>query len=135
MDIEFVNTNEGPASAYIVDFVITGVKDSYQKLRDAAAHAEKLKVNHYTNHYVISQPDKYLVPWAIEAPGGAWGLRAIKFAKYLGAQQCEHGGSLPAAAFYRRMIVVRVAVALQCMNAAAVRRLRQDCQVAAPQHM
>ena len=85
MDIEVVNTNEGPAAAYIVDFVITAVTASDAKLRAAAARAERLKVKHYTSHYVIHQPDKHLVPWAVEAPAGAWGVRATKFARYLGA--------------------------------------------------
>src|SRR3979411_1495735 len=101
MDIEFINTNEGPASSYIVDFVITGVAGADQTLRRAAARAEKKKVDHYTSNYVINEPDKRLVPWAVEAPGGAWGPRAIKFARYLGDQQCIHGGPYTPAAFYR----------------------------------
>ena len=132
MDIEFINTNEGPTSSYVVDFKITAVTSATQTLRSAALAAEEEKIKHYTTHYVIPQPDKRLIPWAIEAPGGAWGPRATKFARYLAEQQQLFGGLYKPAAFYR-MIVVRVAVALQCMNAAAVRRLDAICQAAAPQ--
>jgi len=130
MDVEIINTNEGPASAYIVDFVVKGVSSSTQALRSAAAAAEEVKVKKYTSNYIINQPDKHLVPWAMEAPGGAWGVRGIKFARYLAAEQRVHGGSLNAPAFFR-MIVVRMSVALQCMNAEAVRRLDATCQAAA----
>jgi hypothetical protein len=133
MDIEYINTNEGPKSTYAVDFVVTGVTNSTLALRSAAGVGEKAKVDHYTKYYHIPEVDKRLVPWAIEAPGGAWGRRGIKFAKYLAKEQFDRGSGIQSHAFYR-MIVVRTSVALQCENAAAVRLLDANCRQAASQH-
>jgi hypothetical protein len=132
MDVEVINTNEGPGSAYIIDTTITGPSATSHNLRSAAGEAEKDKVDHYLGHYYIDEPDKRLIPWAVEAPGGAWGDRALKFARYIASQQHIHGGHIKPKAFFR-MIVVRVAVALQHENAEAVRRLKQLIQAPPPQ--
>src|SRR5271168_991322 len=105
MDIEFINTNEGPTSSYVVDFKITAVTSATQTLRSAALAAEEEKIKHYTTHYVIPQQDKRLVPWTIEAPGGAWGPRGTKFARYLADQQHLLGGHYTPAAFFRMIVV------------------------------
>ena len=124
MDIGVEDHNDGPAARYIVDFTITHVTEQHLSLREAAKAKEDEKHKKYTSNYRIPQPDKYLVPWAVEWPG-AWGPRAHKFVHLLLEWRSKYGSAthLDNMAFTRRLRE-RTAVAVQSANAAAIRLLR-----------
>ena len=107
-----------------MDFTITHVTEQHLSLREAAKAKEDEKHKKYTSNYRIPQPDKYLVPWAVEWPG-AWGPRAHKFVHLLLEWRSKYGSAthLDNMAFTRRLRE-RTAVAVQSANAAAIRLLR-----------
>jgi hypothetical protein len=68
MDVGIDNANEGPTARTIIDFTITCPKPHHLALRVAATASKTKK---YLRSYSISQADKHLVPWAMEASGAA----------------------------------------------------------------
>jgi hypothetical protein len=130
MDVALIDNREGPAAIYIIDVNVATVHAGGTTPYATAKKGEQEKISHYTKHWVIPSADRFLVPWVIEVPG-AWGPKARTFAKWLSEQVHDRGGGLSAPAFYR-LLVERVAVALQSSVASSVRALARHSEPVAP---
>jgi hypothetical protein len=129
MDIAVLDEAEGPDATYVIDVMVTTIQEDSITPYTAAKEGEDKKIAHYTKHYIIPSAHRFLVPWVVEVPG-AWGPKGRAFALWLSKQVQSRGGGMTSQAFYR-LLVERVAVALQSSVANSVRTMARGCEPAA----